>query len=287
MKTILISLLCLLVGNRLYSQIDSIAESFFPHHVGDAWEYDAISQKYKLTLTADSIKDGSHYLYYNNSATPRWRIDSSLKVFSYPATKIYSIDLKAPLDSFWIVSETHPRIVARVDEMYGGVLFGVPTQIKRIGYYYEPYPDTTSFVSWRNDAFYAAGFGYFLSINDASQTPDEQLIGCIVDGNKYGTLTSVKGENKNFTPLSYKLYPSFPNPFNPSTTISYFLPIRNKVNISVYDILGKEVDHIIDGFKNAGLHSSRFEPKNLSSGIYFVRMTVGNFIQTNKIIYSK
>ncbi len=290
MKKILIVLLYIQSYCTLYSQVDSSAASFFPAAIGNSWHYQYTqTQGYITTLTRDSVANGSRYLFFDSSSVPLYKIDSSLNVIAYPNQGTYEelrYKLTAKKNETWLSGQV-PRIVARVDDEYWGFVLGKVTQIKRIGYYYQQFPDTTLFSSWQMDLYIAAGFGFYLEITDAMQTPSEELYGCIINGITYGTMTSVKDKIDNSTPTYYKLYPSFPNPFNPSTTISYYLHRNNNVKIVVYSFLGKEVETIIDRIQAAGLYSVSFKPKGLSSGVYFVRMSAGQFTQTTKIIYSK
>lgn len=85
----------------------------------------------------------------------------------------------------------------------------------------------------------------------------------------------------------FKLAPAYPNPFNPGTNIKYTLERSGEVSIRVYDILGKEVATLMDGPQLAGSHTLRFEARNLSSGIYFVRMVSGEFIETKSMTLVK
>jgi hypothetical protein len=95
--------------------------------------------------------------------------------------------------------------------------------------------------------------------------------------------TSVK-EVKNIS--SYQLN-IFPNPFNPNTTIEYVVPTSAIISIVIYDILGREVVRLIDGFKNSGNYKIIWQPNNVSSGVYFCMMRSGNFLETKKIILLK
>ena len=98
--------------------------------------------------------------------------------------------------------------------------------------------------------------------------------------------TDVK-ENDN-SPKSFYLYQNFPNPFNPSTRISYQLPMNCKVIVKVFDILGREVSTPIDEYQNAGFHSSLFTlNSSLSGGTYFYQLRAGNYISTKKMIIIK
>jgi len=84
------------------------------------------------------------------------------------------------------------------------------------------------------------------------------------------------------------LYQNYPNPFNSSTTISWQSPISGRVTIKLYDILGREIETIIDGYYEAGKHSTFYIPNStLPSGVYFYMLQIGNFIKVNKMILTK
>jgi hypothetical protein len=160
--------------------------------------------------------------------------------------------------------------------------------MKAIGYYTAQRINDSVYHYWHYEEYLAAGFGFFLSFTDPPWTPYEELVGCIIDGRRYGTLVSVREEGISpMVPLSSRLYPCFPNPFNPSTTVSYFLSEAGRVNVTVYDVLGRKVVALLDESQNTGFHSVLFQPENLPSGVYFVRLTVRRFTATTKIIYSK
>jgi hypothetical protein len=94
----------------------------------------------------------------------------------------------------------------------------------------------------------------------------------------------------NFSSVySYKLEQNYPNPFNPVTNIKYSIPIDGFVNLKVYDVLGNEVAELVNEFKTAGSYEAIFNVynlnKNISSGIYFYRLTV-NETNYNKVMYS-
>jgi flagellar hook assembly protein FlgD len=80
---------------------------------------------------------------------------------------------------------------------------------------------------------------------------------------------------------------NFPNPFNPTTTIKYALPQATKVNIKIYDILGREVETLINEIQNAGTYSVNWDASNFPSGVYFYKLHAGDFVQTNKMVLIK
>ncbi|MCA0447999.1 MAG: N-acetylmuramoyl-L-alanine amidase [Bacteroidetes bacterium] len=88
-------------------------------------------------------------------------------------------------------------------------------------------------------------------------------------------------------PAHYALSQNYPNPFNPSTIISYDLPNDGNISIRVYDLFGKEVGILVSGFKNAGRYTVEFNGSNLSSGVYFYRLTTENYTEAMKLILMK
>ncbi len=73
-------------------------------------------------------------------------------------------------------------------------------------------------------------------------------------------------------PQSWTLNQNYPNPFNPGTVISYQLPVSSKVTLKVYDILGNEIETLVNQEEETGFHSVNFNAAGLSSGIYFYRL---------------
>jgi glycosidase len=88
-------------------------------------------------------------------------------------------------------------------------------------------------------------------------------------------------------PEDYDLFQNYPNPFNPSTTIRYSLIKPDLVRIKIYDILGREVQTLVNEFKQAGLYEIQFDASVLASGIYLYRIESGSFVQTKKMILLK
>lgn len=108
-----------------------------------------------------------------------------------------------------------------------------------------------------------------------------------------GTTTKV---GSNYLPGEYRLFQNFPNPFNPTTNISFSIPRESFVSLKVYDSLGNEVAILIDELMSAGYHNVQFsgEGNNLASGIYFYTIMVtgltglvNSFTQTKKLVLLK
>jgi hypothetical protein len=86
---------------------------------------------------------------------------------------------------------------------------------------------------------------------------------------------------------SIQLHQNYPNPFNPRTVVSCQLPVASRVTLIVYDLLGREVARLVDGWKEAGSYSIEFDGAMLSSGVYMCRLTAGSFVECRKMILAK
>lgn len=77
---------------------------------------------------------------------------------------------------------------------------------------------------------------------------------------------------------------NYPNPFNPSTKIEYSIPYSENVLIKVYDVLGREVETLLNEYKNAGTYEIEFNATELTSGLYFYKIISGNKTETRKMM---
>jgi len=91
----------------------------------------------------------------------------------------------------------------------------------------------------------------------------------------------------NIVPQHFELAQNFPNPFNPSTVISYQLAVNSYVTLKVFDIAGREVTTLTNGYRIAGSYSETFDASNLASGVYFYSVRASNFFATKKMILVK
>jgi hypothetical protein len=88
-------------------------------------------------------------------------------------------------------------------------------------------------------------------------------------------------------PKTFALEQNYPNPFNPSTIISYQLPINSEVKLVIYDMLGREVQTLVNTRQSAGRYQAQFNAASLSSGLYFYRLQAGAFSETKKMLLVK
>jgi hypothetical protein len=102
----------------------------------------------------------------------------------------------------------------------------------------------------------------------------------------FGSLqpTTFVGQSTNSILHQYFLYQNYPNPFNPKTTIKFQIPISSKVEIKIFDCLGKEIKELVNEYMNQGAYMIDFDASNISSGIYFYQLRTNDFITTKKML---
>ncbi|RPH91988.1 MAG: glycosyl hydrolase family protein, partial [Calditrichaeota bacterium] len=101
-------------------------------------------------------------------------------------------------------------------------------------------------------------------------------------------LAKVAGDTDNLNiPSEFLLEQNYPNPFNPSTQITYQIPVSGQVNLAVYDVLGKQIMVLVDEFQETGIHSIQINAETLSSGIYFYKLQIGDFMGIRKMVLTQ
>ena len=88
-------------------------------------------------------------------------------------------------------------------------------------------------------------------------------------------------------PKDYNLYQNYPNPFNPTTKIRFSIPYSESVNIEVFNELGEIVASLLNSNLSAGYYEVNFDASYLPSGLYFYRISSGNFVETKKMVLIK
>ena len=101
-----------------------------------------------------------------------------------------------------------------------------------------------------------------------------------------GGLTFARNKETG-NPENYLLSQNYPNPFNPTTNIRYEIPKNGFVKLVVFDILGREVQILVNEKQNTGTYEITFNGSNLSSGIYFYTLTAGEYKETKKLVLLK
>jgi aminopeptidase N len=109
--------------------------------------------------------------------------------------------------------------------------------------------------------------------------PDDEILKQVVSSNSLGIIGT--------HPIEFKVFNSYPNPFNPTATIVYQLPSISDVVLDVYDVLGRKIATLVNGMQTPGTYKVTFDGHDLASGVYFCRMTTGFGHQTLKLLLEK
>ncbi len=141
-------------------------------------------------------------------------------------------------------------------------------------------------------------YGFDPLYEDASQMnytllPASPAYGKSYSGNALGDLrwadptVGITDPGNVEVPMVYRLDQNYPNPFNPSTTINFSLMQPGKTTLKIYNILGKEVATLVNGYMQAGAHRVVFNARSLATGVYFYKISSGKFTAVKKMLLVK
>jgi len=148
-------------------------------------------------------------------------------------------------------------------------------------------PGTITFTAVTGGRFYFIGSAttgfYFLSGNVLLSTAPYYIqYPFLIRGEYCTSIESAPGTN-----TKYQLEQNYPNPFNPATRIKYSIAAENFVTLKVYNMLGEEIETLINEEKSPGNYEAFFNGKSLPSGVYIYRITAGSFTKTKKFVLMK
>ena len=295
MKKIIVTLIIMsagmLFGQQGIKLLNKVPESFKrtyfeqkhdynPLHIGDMWQYYLPNDKRYATqyIVKDTINDNRKYflrIVGIDNGLPKdtllWERYDSLTASTYTfdvddhnnngnRNEEFLVDsLNAGFFSsyqsykFFFKSWGYPVVTALIQDTGWANIWGDTVQFKLVGY------DNVFTTEMIADKYGLISFW--------TESPQRYLTGAIIDGKKYGTIVSVEKET-NTQPDDYKLENNYPNPFNPTTTIEYHLSRGNYVTLKIFNILGKEVKTLAEGYQQKGKHKITFNARNLPSGVY-------------------
>jgi hypothetical protein len=158
---------------------------------------------------------------------------------------------------------------------------------------------TSNFFGYAGEYIYTdslqPGKGYWVNVSQDGQLILKSSMPILNTSNRIRIIATDElppagPDNKtvaNLIPKTFALAQSYPNPFNPTTTIQYDVPINGWVTLKVYDVLGREVAVLVNGLESPDYKQVTFNANSLPTGVYTYRLTAGSFVQTKKMLLIK
>lgn len=283
---LLVFLLCLSFTagiNKIFAW-DPEAAKFFPLAVGNQWSYHYVTKapsgslncypvdqyNFIISISGDTVINGRRYYKFSNG--DKLRIDStSMNVYKLLGVNECKVD----------------SLLARKNSQYGSCeLAGIVSDT-----------NMTMFAGENRRSFNITGIGYFRRLMygigvyyyggcELGYGHDKQLNGCIINGIQYGNMLGVT-QTGNEIPSQFSLSQNYPNPFNPTTNIKFDIPRTGFVKITVFDILGKEIQTLVNEQLSSGSYNYDFDASHLPSGVYYYKLESNEFMQTKKMVLIK
>ena len=144
---------------------------------------------------------------------------------------------------------------------------------------------------WNSNSFYTANPFYHTS-SDSFHTLNMPLVQKVTQWS-LGSISAFASpltdteDEEHLSVNTYALYQNFPNPFNPTTLISYKLPSTSNVSLKIYDVLGKEVTSLINEEQGPGTYDVEFNGSGLASGVYYFQLQAGEYNSVKKMVLLK
>jgi len=104
------------------------------------------------------------------------------------------------------------------------------------------------------------------------------------DSREVDIVVTAIGDNQSSLPEYFQLGQNYPNPFNPTTAIEYSIPVRSQVTVKVYDLRGRKVATLVDGFEEPGTKTVTFDANGIASGVYLYRLQAGAHTETKHLV---
>ncbi len=296
----------ILLNQPLFAGDDT---SYFPHHQGNIWVYEVISwdgsfrYKYKNEVTFDSTdQNGNSYVIIKqfdpyNERDIYYKVDSLGNVYGtsldfIPKTLRYKT--AAEIGERWPIGDLNPHEYGRVDSIYSAMPFNTECQIKEFTFFIadslnDPNDLFILGIETRTDKFGLLWRG------GGEQFEDTYLEGAVIDGIVFGDttiITDIPNNSKpdnNFSIIDFALIRQYPNPFNSLTIFKFDVYRSTKINLCIFDMLGREVIRLIENEKfSTGSYVKEWNGQNasgffVSSSVYIYLIQSDNALKSGKI----
>ncbi len=290
---------------NVLSNAAAAADILFPLDKGDFWQYRAMIKN--ENDTAYSVEYGTRMVLgdttCSNGRTYAVVSDSNLGPGGYGAVQEGLIRIDSATGCVYQFSGGGEEIIDSLEMEKGDQLITYPRP---------PYPltcisvdtelvfgqmrtvkkfsvDYTVLDPSEFEYDYAAGVGMIemssLGGPSGSASATDSLVFARINGIEYGNLVNV--QTTPVSPSTFELSQNYPNPFNPTTDIEYRIAGAGFVSLKIFDVLGREVETLVNMAEQPGSYTVTFDGSNLPSGVYFYRLKVGRFMAVKKLMLIK
>ncbi len=305
---------------------DSSLLEFFPLQKGNVWQYRYRDSPYQSGWTENMVSYGDTVMrnsvtytkislapYVGTSTTKYCRIDSLYRVqeyidslcliFNYDPSfcnckcdscfinkEISIFKLNEPDSSYWStcfnIGDNLFLPVLRYLGKYNLYVFGKMWEAKLFSQYNRIYDSSVddSLDQYGKSFILIKGLGiYYTELRESSSAT---LEGAIINGVKYGTFVGVEEKNENKI-TSFTLNQNYPNPFNSQTIISFTINYPQQIKLEIYNVLGQKIATLMDDYLISGFHLKTFFADNLTTGVYYLKLSSSCQTSFRKMIYLK
>jgi hypothetical protein len=286
---------------------DSTAAKYLPLQVGNTWVYRGTArggfmegrsyQTYKITHVLDTLGERYYSLQVRvvmisgtlqsgvwQLSTPV-RIDSvSMKVYKFQS---YCMNNEMPTDS--LNGRLYDTIRTCPSIPYAN---SVCTDTSLYNIFGNNYP-SKKFIEFQGPGYstiYVKGIGIvYSSYGYSMNNSQDSLRGCVINGVLYGDTSTLVGikQISSQVPNDFSLSQNYPNPFNPTTHFEFQIADFGLVRLTVYDLLGKEIQTLVNEQFSPGTYEVDFDGSSLPSGVYYYKLETDSFTETKKMVLIK
>jgi hypothetical protein len=301
MKKLYLFLTLALISFSNVNAWDTTAAKLYPLQIGNIYVYEEqelwgqtciptiINGRHWIKINSDTLLSGKKYFVFSGTFGGFWwwkfqRVDSvSMNVYGYNTIDQKEYLLDSLLAQLGDTLSGHRMSIhdpnANVQNVQTGTYLGETRRLVTLQSWF-------SFAPGEYQLMEGVGFSYIETCKFGGAR--YYITGCVINGVTYGdtTLTSLTPISSS-VPDKYSLNQNYPNPFNPTTNISFDIQKSSFVELKMYDISGKEIAALISETLAPGSYSHTLNVGELPSGVYFYRITAGEFVSTKKMVLLK
>ncbi len=287
--------LSLCIFSNCLAQPDTTVTFHYPLNIGDYWEYRINVSGLIVTgtkqVTGDTLMpNGKMYKVIIQDFTPfgagisYLRVSDSLEVYRCCEELVYKLRVRVG-DSWRLKNPTlWDSAFVRVDELTKMQILDRNLHVFTINEYGLPDSLPGGPGIMVADSLGDFHYGYEMGLRT--------LVGAVINGKRYGTLTDVVKEEDLIIPKTFELLPNFPNPFNQETTLVYTVHTKGQLTLQIFNIIGNEVVRLVDESVGPGEYRIHWDGTNkagriVPSGVYLATVHLGREAASIKLLILK